>query len=263
MPFYIVSGDVTKVPKTAVCNIDRSQNVKDCCMKVLENAVNRGCEAVALSLENFKKYGFSEENVQESLIFSVTEFLAAHEIAVYLCVQDKKEYRFSKELYDEIEQFVECGTFDETDFGELCLSVDYEIGGLPPSVCKSSVSEDLRDYMKDKDKSFAFKLFDLIDRSGMTDVECYKKANVDKKTFSKIKCNPDTYRPSKQTAVAFAIALMLDVEKTQELLASAGLTLSESFTFDRIIRFFIMKGNYNIFEINEALFEFDQMLLGC
>ena len=127
----------------------------------------------------------------------------------------------------------------------------------------STADKSLHEYMKSMDKSFAYKLFDLIDERGMTDVECYKKANVDKKTFSKIKCNPDTYRPSKQTAVAFAIALKLNLEETQDLLASAGLTLSRSFTFDKIIRYFIQKEIYDIFEINEALFEFDQVLLGC
>jgi predicted transcriptional regulator len=130
------------------------------------------------------------------------------------------------------------------------------------SMCTNSVSgRTLHEYVKQMDRSFQEMLFDLIDESGMSDVECYKKANVDKRTFSKIKSNKN-YKPSKQTAIAFAIALQLDLEGTQDLLATVGFTLSRSNVFDKIIRYFIQNGNYNIFEINEALFEFDQSLLG-
>ena len=125
----------------------------------------------------------------------------------------------------------------------------------------SAAGKTLREYMKQKERSFQEMLFDLIDESGMTDVECYKKANVDKRTFSKIKSNKN-YKPSKQTAIAFAISLQLDMDETQELLATAGFTLSRSKSFDKIIRYFIHNGNYDIFEINEALFEFNEPLLG-
>lgn len=254
--------------------------LRSCYVESLKLAVASGCSSVAFPLISSGAYGYPKDKVLKYAVQIISEFLLDHELTVYLCIYDRSSYEFSRELFDDIIRFI--GDDYEAEACSVCCeeSIDFEpsrksyAARQSAPAPKSTVSESesffegakgktLHEYMKSMDKSFAYKLFDLIDERGMTDVECYKKANVDKKTFSKIKCNPDTYRPSKQTAVAFAIALKLNLEETQELLASAGLTLSGSFTFDKIIRYFIQREIYDIFEINEALFEFDQVLLGC
>ena len=254
--------------------------LKSCYLESLKLAVEYGCTSLAFPLISSGVYGYPKDQVLKFAVQVITEFLFEHELMVYLCVFDRTSYEFSQKLFTEINDFIDDEYVEEID--ECYADDDYDkiqtiknflviedrmeapkMSAPMPTPCGSAKDKTLQEYMKSMDKSFAYKLFDLIDERNMTDVECYKKANVDKKTFSKIKCNPNTYRPSKQTAVAFAIALKLNLDETQELLASAGLTLSRSFTFDKIIRYFIQKEIYDIFEINEALFEFDQVLLGC
>ena len=262
--------------------------LKSCYTESLRLAVRYGCETVAFPLISSGAYGYPKDKVLKFAIQVISEFLLKHELTVFICVHDRTSYEFSRELFNEITQVLNDGCIEkqtafcdsDSDFCESTINPDLRPTAVYQSSCRVSApcasmpapqsseyvkakNQSLEDYMKSLDKPFAYKLFDLIDEKGMTDVECYKKANIDKKTFSKIKCNPDKYKPSKQTAVAFAIALELTLDETQDLLASAGLTLSKSFTFDKIIRYFLQKGVYDIFEINEALFEFDQMLLGC
>lgn len=244
--------------------------LKSCYIEALKLAYDKQCKTVAFPLISSGTYGYPKDQVLRFAIEVITEFLYDHEMMVYICVLDRTSYEFSQTLYAELSRVI--ASDDEDEFFSPTLSdaiidkvcVAEEAKMMAPSAAEfSSVKgKTLQEYMKAMDKSFAYKLFDWIDTRGMTDVECYKRANVDKKTFSKIKCNPQTYKPSKQTAVAFAIALRLDLEETQDLLASAGLTLSRSFVFDKIIRYFIQNEVYDIFVINEALFEFDQVLLG-
>lgn len=256
--------------------------LKSCYIESLKLAVAHGCESVAFPLISSGAYGYPKDQVLKFATQVITEFLYDHELMVYLCVYDRTSYEFSRRLYAELNEIIH-----EEDFvvDKACCCEDIDERQMPqrtkgirkaaiPAPCApvamepsrgygSARDKTLEEYLRAMDKPFGEKLFDWIDKRDMTDVECYKKANIDRKTFSKIKCHPDTYKPSLQTAVAFAIALKLDLDETQDLLASAGLTLSRSRTFDKIIRFFIQKEIYDINEINEALFEFDQVLLGC
>ena len=249
--------------------------LKSCYIESLKLAVENGLESVAFPLISSGAYGYPKEQVLKFAVQVITEFLDETELEDYLCVLEKTSYEFSRELFDEIREFIDDEYAEDTlldmeliprfrkEESRTLANAPLRKMMAPQVLCNSAAGKSLHEYMETKEKSFGWKLFELIDKSGMTDIECYKKANVDRKTFSKIKNNPDTYKPSKQTAVAFAIALRLNLDETQELLATAGLTLSKSFVFDKIIRYFIQKGNYNVYEINEALFEFDQVLLGC
>ncbi len=152
--------------------------------------------------------------------------------------------------------------FGDADESYSCEALSEKHVLSPTSHAKSERGQSLEEMIAEmKRRRFADTLFRFIDESGMTDVECYKRANVDKKTFSKIRCS-EKYNPSRRTILAFAIALRLTLEKTQELLATVGYTLARSSITDVIVEFFITKGIYDIYEINETLFYYNQPILG-
>ena len=222
-------------------------------------------------------YGYPKAQALQVAIDVISGFLLENEMTVYIVIFDKAAYQIGEKLFSDIAEYIDDNYVDEhTDYSRE----RNRIGAMPPmaprtrrkksdidsfEICdyKAMLAEDDLDAkLKHIDESFSQMLLRKIDEKGMTDAECYKKANIDRKLFSKIRSDVH-YKPSKPTALAFAISLELSLDETEDMLRKAGFALSHSNKFDIIIEYFISKGNYNIFEINEALFAFDQSLLGA
>jgi hypothetical protein len=150
----------------------------------------------------------------------------------------------------------------EDDEGFDCAPMARPMPSMAAPAAKSSFAmEDLSSLLDRTDDSFANTLLHLIDRSGEKDSAIYKRANVSRQTFSKIRNEPN-YVTTKSTALAFAVALRLNLEETKMLLNRAGLAMTHADKRDIVVEYFIVNGLYDIFEINNALFSFDLPLLG-
>lgn len=194
---------------------------------------------------------------------TIGAFLLEHDMTVYLVIFDRRAYQISGKLFADIAEYIDDHYVEaHTDSGAERLRRGALHREMAAPMCAPMAAPALDDLLEHLDAGFSETLLRLIDRSGKKDSEVYKKANVDRKLFSKIRNNPN-YKPSKPTALAFAIALELDLEETKDLLARAGYALSSSSKFDVIVEYFIRQRNYDIFAINEALFAFDQSLLGA
>ena len=226
------------------------------------------CQTVAFPLISSGVYGYPKEQALRTAMDAIGAFLLEHDMTVYLVIFDRSAYQISSRLFADIAAYIDDHYVDaHTDFIRsrpcpVSIPVEAQMAPSPAFSPASRPPRSLNDRLRHLDAGFSETLLTRIDRSGKNDSEIYKRANVDRKLFSKIRSNPD-YRPSKPTALAFAIALELDLNETRDLIARAGYALSRSSKFDVIIEYFISQRNYNIYEINEALFAFDQSLLGA
>ena len=231
-----------------------------CYRNSLKLAEDYHCDSVAFPLISAGAYGYPKEQALQIAVSEICKFLIHHDIMVYIVVFDKDCFQISKRLIHDITEFIdEC--YVEAHYEDNTTRLFTYLFDDDEPEYHQRAPLNLRDAIGQIDESFSEMLMRKIDEKGMTDVQCYKKANVDRKLFSKIRSNPQ-YKPKKTTAAAFAVALELPFDEAKDLLSKAGYSLTHSNKFDIIIECFIKKGEYDIFTINEALFEFDQVLLG-
>lgn len=242
--------------------------LESCYRESLALAKEKNCETVAFPLISSGVYGYPKDKALKVAVDVIGDFLFENEMTVYIVIFDKAAYQISEKLFSDIAEYIDDNYVDEhTDYRResmrMNMPVQASVGIFETDLCKCNAlsPEDLESALDKIDESFSQILLRKIDEKGLTDAQVYKKANIDRKLFSKIRSNPQ-YKPSKPTAIAFAVALELSLDETEDMLRKAGFALSHSNKFDIIIEYFITKGNYNIFEINEALFAFDQSLLG-
>ena len=268
------------------------QILSSCYRKSLALAKEHACESIAFPLIATGNYGFPKPLALQIAVREISRFLLENEMQIYLVVFGKEALALSEKLFKSVSSYIdenyirsktldEYGTespygspFETRRAGEwLRQSRRIQEDSCPPQAAEKCLgvpagaaapmdSDDWGQLLKDLDAGFSETLLQLIDRTGKKDSEIYKKVNVDRKLFSKIRNNMD-YRPSKTTALAFAFALELDVDETKDFIGRAGFALSHSSKFDVIVEYFLVNRNYNVFELNEVLFAFDQPLIGA
>ena len=244
-----------------------------CYRSSLELAEEYGCETVAFPLISSGAYGYPKEEAMNVAVDTITSFLSGdHEMTVILVVFGRTDTALGQKISADLREYIDDRYAEDhrdkrnarrPDAEEAVFfsASDYAVHDIPLAAPAPLTASSLENRVADLDESFQQMLLRMIDERGMTDAQCYKKANIDRKLFSKIRGDV-RYRPSKATAIAFAIALELNLSETEVFLRSAGFALSRSVVFDIIVQYFIERGNYDINEINLALFDYDQSLLG-
>ena len=250
-----------------------------CYEESLKLAEENGCESISFPLISSGAKGFPADAALKVASDTILKYLDTHELQVYLAVHEQRESLISRQLQNDLQAFIRethivlppegqvysqstspigDELFDGGPLGESLFG-----GGFGSSYRRRPevVDDELEMILDTLDEGFRDMLLRKIDEKHISDAECYKNANIDRKLFNKIKNQPD-YHPGKATVTALAISLHLPLGEIREMLAKAGFALSRSSIFDVIVEYFITRGNYNIFEINEALFFYDQKLLG-
>lgn len=236
------------------------ETLHSCYRNSLAIADKLSAKSIAFPLISTGTYGFPKDKALNIALEEIGKFLLTHETEIILVVFDKSSFEISANLIGSIDNYIEENTVD------LITQNEYQPRRRPMVMESADIiseirpSVDLDTILNDTGETFQQKLFKLIDERKLDDVSVYKKANIDRKVFSSIRCKPN-YKPKKKTAVAFAVALELDYNEMTDLLSRAEIALSPSSKFDLIISYCVKNKIYDILEINAILFQYGQPIL--
>ncbi len=255
------------------------EQLADCYKNSLRLAVENECDSIAFPLISAGVFACPAEIAIATAVQAIREFLTEHEINVYLVIFNRKDFKLPGSLMDEVQGYLDEklvrhrrkeSIFDQEAckldslMDEMGFSEEECLLSAPAPIRKRTAVKKpraLSDLLNETEDTFSEALLRLIDAKGKTDPEVYKRANVDRKHFSKIRNNPG-YQPSKATALALAVALELNLDETKDFIGRAGYAISHSSKTDIIVEYFIKRKDYDIFTINETLFAFGQPCLG-
>jgi O-acetyl-ADP-ribose deacetylase (regulator of RNase III) len=246
-----------------------------CYTSSLSLAKERGINSIAFPLISSGIYGYPKELALQIAMKTIGNFLQEHEMQVTLVVYDPDSYQISRSQYHGLRMFIDDNYVEEhlqrrrrRNNADLSVleETNYEMSyrsALPSPKQKSANAAPTHTYITNfpLSETFSEMLLRHIDRSGLTDPQVYRRANIDRRLFSKIRSNPD-YQPSKNTALALAIALKLNLDQTTDLLRRAGYALSPSSKFDLTVEYFIRERMFDITEINFVLYTNGHSMLG-
>lgn len=233
-------------------SIEAIKLLENCYINCLNNAIELKVNSIAFPLISTGTYGFDKDKALKIARNTIIHFLNNHELNVILVVFDSKSFELSKKLVDDVQSYI-----DEHYVEQHYMSRKrYASNRIEFECCKS-----INDLNFEIESTFSENLMEIIIEKDYKESDIYKRANMSRKLFSKIR-NDKYYQPKKITAIALAIALQLDLNETLDFIGKAGYTLSHSYVFDIIIEYCIHHRIYNIFEINELLFKYDQPLIG-
>jgi O-acetyl-ADP-ribose deacetylase (regulator of RNase III) len=272
---------------------NEKENLQSCYREALKIAKATKCKSIAFPLISSGTYGYPKDQVLKVALEVIKEFLFENDMLIYIVVYDKTSYSLSEALHYGVSAYIDDNYVEKKadeynrereeeiyarylqssricfeERSDSCSAIPDEdeeeiTSPLPRSHWrKQSVPEfgSIGSIEKFMYKGFSATLFDYIDEKGADEVAVYKRANVSRQTWHKI-VSDKHYRPTKNTVIALAISLQLNIDETQSLLASAGFILSKSSLFDVIIMFCIVKKIYDVFEIDSILFQYDQETL--